>query len=300
MPKPSIVVIGSSNTDMVIKTGHLPKPGETVIGGDFFMNAGGKGANQAVAAARLGGAVTLFAKIGNDIFGEEAKTVFKKEGIDTSFVFTDEIHPSGIALITVDKHGENCITVASGANNFLLPEDLEPYRTIIEQASIILMQLETPLITVEYVAALASAASIPFVLNPAPGCPLDDRLLKKITIITPNQGEAEILTGIPVVDEMSAGEAATALCKKGIQTAIITLGENGALVLHKDRFTKVSAPHVQPVDTTGAGDVFNGALVVALSESYSMEEAVGFACKAASISVTRFGAQKAAPRREEL
>lgn len=300
MPQPSIVVIGSSNTDMVIKTGHLPKPGETVLGGDFFMNAGGKGANQAVAAARLGGAVTFFAKIGNDIFGKEAKSLFKKEGIDTAFVFTDEVRPSGIALITVDKNGENCITVASGANNFLLPADLEPHRKVIENASIILMQLETPLVTVEYVATLASASSIPFVLNPAPGCPLDDRLLKKIAIITPNQVEAEVITGIPVIDERSAGEAATALCRKGIKTAIITLGENGALVLHNGHFTKINTPQVKPVDTTGAGDVFNGALVVGISEGYSMEEAVAFACKAASISVTRFGAQKAAPHREEL
>lgn len=300
MNKPSIIVIGSSNTDMVIKTTKLPQPGETILGGNFFMNAGGKGANQAVAAAKLGGAVTFFTKTGNDIFGEQAIALFRKEGIETSFILTDEKSPSGIALITVDEKGENCIVVAPGANNALSAADLRQQKTIIEKASVILVQLEIPLETVEYVANIAANAKIKLVLNPAPACQLSDELLGRINIITPNQKEAEMLTAIKITDKKSVETAAMTLHKKGIETVIITLGAKGALLLHENVFSTVNAPVAKAIDTTGAGDVFNGALVVALSEGMKMINAVEFACKAASISVTRLGAQASAPYRQEI
>jgi len=298
--KPSILVIGSSNTDMVIKAPHLPAPGETILGGTFLMNPGGKGANQAVAAARLGGAVTLICKTGNDIFGKQSVRIFKGEGIDTDFIFEDPQQPSGVALITVDDHAENCIVVASGANAYLTVEDLMLVTHCIEKTSVILMQLEIPVETVAYAAFVAAALEKKVILNPAPVCSLDNELLKHVSIITPNETEASMLTGIKVTDVASAGNAAKVLHAKGIATVIITLGSKGALVLHENECTLVPAPVVQAIDTTAAGDVFNGALAVALSENQTMLAAVEFACKAAAVSVTRMGAQASAPYLSEL
>jgi len=295
-----IVVIGSSNTDMVIKSERLPAPGETVLGGSFFMNAGGKGANQGVAAARLNGAVTFVAKVGNDVFGMQAIELFKQEKINTGYIFIDEKNPSGIALINVDAKGENCITVAQGANGFLSKEDIEKARAVIEQADIILIQLEIPIETIEYVAKIAWQKNIQIILNPAPACKLSDDLLSKISIITPNEKEAEMLTGIPVNNIDSAKQAALILSAKGIEIVIITLGEQGALLYQQNEFKLIPTNKVTAVDTTAAGDVFNGALAVALSEKKSIGEAVLFANKAASISVTRLGAQASAPYRLEV
>ena len=298
--KPSIIVIGSSNTDMVIQSAHLPEPGETVLGGIFFMNAGGKGANQAVAAARLGGNVSLIAKIGKDIFGKQAVRLFKNEGIDTSSIMKDRDLPSGIALITVDDKGENCIVVASGANAALSARNLKKFKEKIESASILLMQLETPVDTVAYGVALGAAGNCRVVLNPAPACSLPDKLLRNVSIITPNEREAGMLTGIDVTDLNSAEHAARLLQSKGVSTIIITMGAKGALLLHENKFSMIESPKVEAIDTTAAGDVFNGALVVALAEEKEMDEAVRFACKAAAISVTRLGAQASAPFRSEL
>ena len=300
MNSASIVVIGSSNTDMVIKASHLPQPGETILGGTFFMNAGGKGANQAVAAARLGGSVLFIAKTGYDIFGKQALELFEKEGINTSHILRDRHEPSGVALITVDDNGENCIVVAPGANATLNPENMNSVREKIENASLILMQLETPVETVEYVAGLALSKGVKFILNPAPAAKLSDELLEKISIITPNQKEAEMLTGLRVSDESSAKRAAIFLNKKGIGTVIITMGASGAFVLHENGYKMIDGHKVKVADTTAAGDVFNGALVVALSEGKKVEDAVTFACKAAAISVTRLGAQASAPYRKEV
>jgi ribokinase len=298
--KPSILVIGSSNTDMVVKAAHLPAPGETILGGTFFMNAGGKGANQAVAAARLGGAVTFICKTGNDIFGKQAVELFKEEGIDTTFILEDAEHLSGVALITVDDNAENCIVVASGANAYLTAQNVLAGNDSIKKASIVLMQLEIPIETVEEVAALVASLHKKLILNPAPVCALSDELLKHVSIITPNETEASMLTGIKVVDESSAAAAAEILHAKGIETVIITLGPKGALVLYENVLMLVHAPVVHAIDTTAAGDVFNGALAVALSENKPMLAAVEFACKAASISVTRLGAQASAPYKHEL
>ena len=296
----SIVVIGSSNTDMVIKASHLPQPGETILGGTFFMSAGGKGANQAVAAARLGGSVLFIAKTGYDIFGKQAIELFEKEGIDISCITRDKYQPSGVALITVDDNGENCIVVAPGANATLTPENINEVKENIETASWVLMQLETPVETVEYVANIASSKGIKFILNPAPVAKLNDELLKKISIITPNQKEAEMITGIKVNDESSAKQAAIFLNRKGIGTVIITMGASGAFVLHENKYSMIHGHKVKVADTTAAGDIFNGALAVALSEGQNIEDAVTFACKAAAISVTRLGAQASAPHRKEV
>jgi ribokinase len=298
--KPYIVVVGSSNTDMVIKAARLPAPGETVLGGTFMMNAGGKGANQAVAAARLGGNVAFIAKTGEDIFGKQAIELFKQEGIDTGYIISDAENPSGVALITVDAHGENCIVVASGANAALTPADLQPAKHIIEKTALILVQLEIPLETVGYVVALAAAKNVKVVLNPAPACSLPDALLRNISIITPNETEATLLTGIKVTGRESAEAAARVLSAKGIETVIVTMGAEGALLLHKGVCDFFAAPVCNAVDTTAAGDVFNGALVVSLFNGQSILEAVPFAIRAASISVCRMGAQASAPYLHEL
>lgn len=299
--RPTIVNVGSAGIDMVIKTDHLPAPGETVLGGTFFMNPGGKGANQAVAAARLGGQVIFICKTGNDIFfGQRALEIFGEEGIDTSNMIAHPSLPSAVALITIDRNAENCIVVAPGSNATFLPEDLSKANSVIESAAIILMQLEIPVITVEHVADIAGKKGVKLILNPAPAVQLSDELLKKISIITPNESEAEILTGIKVTDIDSAKEAARALHKKGVKTVIITLGAKGALVFDQNEFTHVPSLVVEAADTTAAGDIFNGALAVALTEDKTIIEATAFACKAAALCVTRLGAQSSAPYRMEV
>ncbi|MCD7937187.1 MAG: ribokinase [Tannerellaceae bacterium] len=295
-----LLVIGSSNTDMVIKTQHLPKPGETVLGGTFFMNPGGKGANQAVAAARLGIPVSFICKTGNDIFGHQSQQLFEEEEIDTSYIFSDLKNPSGIALITVDAQAENCIVVASGANANLLPSDVRKAEEIMDECDIILMQLEIPLDTVAYVARLGAQKMKKVILNPAPAQPLSNELLACLYLVTPNQTEAEMLSGVRITDPESAGYAAARIHASGVKNVVITLGSKGALVYENEQPVFIEAYPVKAVDTTAAGDVFNGALCAALLEGQGLTEAVRFACKAASISVTRQGAQESAPYRNEI
>jgi len=295
-----ILVVGSSNTDMVVKIKTLPRPGETVIGGSFLMNAGGKGANQAVATARLGGDVSFICKVGNDIFGEQAIQLFQKEGIDTSFVFTDAENPSGVALISVDEHGENCIAVASGANANLTEEDISSVEKAIDEAGYVLMQLEIPIETVEYVADIAFRKNKKVILNPAPAQALSPELLQHLYAITPNETEAEIITGIKITDIQSAIKAAQVIANLGVQHVVITLGSKGALLYTDGQAIEIPAQKVEAIDTTAAGDVFNGAFTLALSEGKDFAEAVRFACKAAAISVTRIGAQASAPYRHEI
>ncbi len=295
-----IAVVGSSNTDMVIKSKHLPAPGETILGGNFLMNPGGKGANQAVAAAKLGGEVVFVARVGQDLFGAEAVKGFKAVGINTEYVVTDSEHPSGVALIMVDDKGENCISVASGANNALAPDDLDRARASLEQSSLILMQLETPLETIAHAAALGQELSKKVILNPAPACELPDELLSRINIITPNESEAELLTGIKVGSEDSAAVAAKVLRERGVDTVIITMGARGAYVQSESFSVMVPSRSVDAVDTTAAGDTFNGALAVALDREMPIAEAVRFANLAASVSVTRMGAQSSAPLLNEV
>ena len=295
-----ITVIGSTNTDMVIKTSRLPAPGETILGGDFFMNPGGKGANQAVAAARLGGNVTFIAKTGDDVFGKQAKQLLEIEKINTDFLFSDPGHPSGVALITVDARGENCIVVAPGANSQLNQLDIEKGREVILKSGLILMQLEIPLETVLWAAKIAFEAGKKVILNPAPAVKIPDELLSRLYMITPNETEAEIITGIAVTDTPSAILAARNLCQRGIEVVIITMGNKGALLYTEENAILIPSPKVEASDTTAAGDVFNGAIAVAVAEGKPLEDAVEFACKAAAISVTRLGAQASAPYRKEL
>jgi ribokinase len=298
--KTKIVVVGSSNTDMVIKCEKFPSPGETLLGGAFFMNPGGKGANQAVAAARAGGEVVFIARVGTDIFGNEALQQFKNEGIDTQHVVEDANHPSGVALITVDAAGENTIVVASGANNALAKSDIINAESIIGDTDILLVQLEIAIATVEYVAKLGKAKKSKVILNPAPATQLSDTIYDGLFLISPNETEAEILTGIAITNHAGIEEAARILKAKGVQNVVITLGKEGAYVLTDTLDTYVPAPKVVSIDTTAAGDVFNGALAVAISEGKELMDAVVFACTAAAISVTKLGAQASAPQREEI
>lgn len=300
MQRKKIVVVGSSNTDMIIKLDHIPRPGETILGGEFVTAAGGKGANQAVGAARAGGDVSFIARVGRDMFGDKAVAGFTKEGIDAGYILRDSASPSGVALIFVAKDGENSIAVAGGANTRLSPADIRKARKTLTGASVLVMQLETPLDTVQAAADMAARSGVLVILNPAPARPLPDKLLRKVSIITPNETEAELLTGIKVKNESAASRAAAKLLERGVGTVILTLGSRGAFVADRNERRLVPGFRVKPVDTTAAGDVFNGTLAVALAEGKSMLDAVRFANAAAAISVTRFGAQPSAPYRNEI
>lgn len=294
-----IVVVGSSNTDMVVCSEKLPRPGETLVGGEFIMAGGGKGANQAVAAARMGHNVKFVAALGNDVFGDEALRAYNEYGIDTSCVVRKET-PSGIALIMVDNTGQNCISVALGANLELTLSDVMPVLDTVEEGDIVLLQLEVPIPTVEAVVDVAAAKGARVVLNPAPAAMVSESTLSKLYLITPNQTEAETLTGIAVNDESSARAAAAALREKGVSKVVITLGSLGALLDDGQVCEVVPAKRVKAVDATAAGDVYNGALCAALAEGCTLREAMEFATKASAISVTRVGAQPSIPTREEV
>jgi ribokinase len=298
----NIVVIGSSNTDMVVKASHLPAGGETVLGGNFFMNAGGKGANQAVAAARYGNRVHFVAKVGDDMFGEQARQTMQHDGIVTDYIFVDKQHPSGVALITIDSKAENCIVVASGANMYLSKEDIDVAADVIRQADIVLMQLESPIDTITYAACMAAKANIPVILNPAPApaTPLSEELLSSLYLITPNRSEASRISGVEITDMESAQRAARAIHAMGPKNVIVTLGGEGSLIYDGEMFMRVEALKVDAVDTTAAGDTYNGVLASVLAEGRSLIEAAREASVAAAISVTRMGAQPAAPTRLEV
>ena len=272
-----ILVIGSSNTDMVIKTEKLPLPRETLLGGTFLMNPGGKGANQAVAAARLGGKVTFITKRGNDLFGNQTVGLLMREGIETKYVIKDNEFPSGVALITVDSAGENSIVVAPGSNGNLREEDIPMAVFESGKFQILLLQLEVPVSTVEFSAIKASEHNIKVILNPAPACSLSTNLLKNVWLITPNEIEADTITGVTITDIQSVERAATVLQELGVKNVIITLGETGAFVKSEDFTGLIPGIKVNPVDTTAAGDVFNGALAVAISEGKTIYDSVIFA-----------------------
>ena len=297
-----IVVIGSSNTDMVVKTATLPRPGETVTGGEFLLAAGGKGANQAVAAARLGGAVTFIAKVGADSFGDLAIAGYKKEGIDTSQIGRENDHATGIALILVDQNGENLISVASGANAVWNEADLARVHSVVEQAGLVVFQLEIPLNVVAALAQVAAAADVPVLLDPAPATELPEELLRNITYLKPNEHEAETVSGVKVVDEASAIKAAERILELGVgKAAVITLGAKGALVLERGGKPQlVPAPKIQAADSTAAGDAFTGAFAWQLNQGIELLEAVRIANHVAALSATRMGAQPSLPTRKEL
>lgn len=295
-----IVVIGSSNTDLVVNTDRAPEGGETVLGNGFVVNHGGKGANQAVAVSRIGGTVSFISKVGNDTFGSQMRRHYEDEDMDVSYVFVDALAPSGVALIIVDGKAENRIVVAPGANGNLTEEDIDKAGLAVEKSEFVLLQLEIPMTTVEYAVRMAASLGKKVIVNPAPACPLSEELLRDVYLITPNETEAGILTGITIVDNDSAIKAAEALLGLGVQNVVITLGEKGALVYNAEVSMFVPAYQVKAVDTTAAGDVFNGALAVALSEGRTLPDAARFACAASAISVTRMGAQNSVPSRDEL
>ncbi len=296
-----ILVIGSINTDMVVKASHFPLPGETVMGDKFFMFSGGKGANQAVAAARLNSSVSFLGKVGNDIFGKQAIQKLQKETINTKFIFTDSETPSGVALITVDAKGENSIVVSPGANANLNYNDLLQAKEIIQESDIILMQLEISVDVVFEAAKQAFGLNKLVVLNTAPALPLPPEIYNYLYLITPNKSEAEALSGIKINKPEDAGRAGFALIKKGVKHVVITLGAEGAFLLEGNKegvFLK--SPKVNAVDTTAAGDIFNGALTSGLSNGKSLKDAVIFANAAAALSVTKMGAQSSAPYMKEV
>lgn len=301
MKRPKIVVVGSSNTDMVVKAARIPAPGETVLGGAFVMAAGGKGANQAVAAARLGAEVTLVARLGADPLGDEAIAGYQKDSILTDLIVRDPDRPTGVALILVDAHGENSITVALGANEALSPDDVERAADRIRTADAVVMQLEVPLAAVERAAAIARAAGVPAILDPAPAPDggLPEALLRNVTCLKPNESEAERLTGISVSDLASAERAARALQELGPRTVIITLGSQGAIVVDEAAVHHVPAYRVTAVDTTAAGDAFTGAFATAVGAGAALVEAVRRAAAAGALAATRMGAQPSLPTQAE-
>ena len=295
-----IVVLGSTNTDMVVTGRRIPKPGETVSGGTFLMNPGGKGANQAVAVSRLSvskGACTFIGKVGDDVFGRDCAKRMKKDGI-TARLIVDRVNASGTALILVDAKGQNVISVALGANGTLCVDDIAPFRKDIENAAALLLQLETPMKTVVEAAKWAHAKGVPVILNPAPAAKLPKELYRCLEWITPNETEAEILTGIKVTDAESAGKAADVLRSRGVKHVVITMGAKGVYCGNCGMI--FSAKKVKAVDCVAAGDTFNGAFSVALAEGKSCKDAIAFAQKAAAISVTRSGAQSSIPFRSEM
>ncbi len=295
-----IIVVGSSNTDMVVKVPHIPAPGETVMGSELLTIPGGKGANQAVGAARAGGDVVFIACVSDDTFGTGSIENYKKDGIDTSFIKVEPGMHSGVALINVAADGENSIAVAPGANSHLLPGDIAKAKDAFAGAGAVLVQLEIPLETVLEVARLASELNVPLILNPAPGAKLPAELLKLVSVITPNETEAALLTGTQEIDEDSIPAMARELYDIGIETVIITLGSKGVYLLNSDFQGVIRGYTVKAVDTTAAGDVFNGALAAALSENKPVRKAIDFAQRAAAISVTRMGAQPSAPWLDEI
>lgn len=296
----AVLVIGSANTDMVIRSSRFPAPGETLLGGTFFMFPGGKGANQAVAAARLGADVRLICKLGDDLFGRQALEGFRSDGIRTEYCTADPSAASGVAVILVDSSGENQIVVAPGANMRLLPADLDHAEEAFRQASVVLLQLEIPLETAAHAIRLGQLHRKRVILNPAPAQELPPQVYQDLFLITPNETEAAFLTGIPVTGPETAAQAAARLLSRGVQQVLITLGAKGAWFQDAAGGYLTEPPPVQAVDTTAAGDVFNGALAVALAEGQPWPAALRFAHQAAALSVTRMGAQASAPFRREL
>ena len=290
-----ILVLGSSNTDMTIKAPRIPAPGETILGGDFKMGPGGKGANQAVAAARLGGNVSFICKVGNDVFGKKSIEGYETEGIDTSHILVSS-KPSGVALIMVDDKGENCISVAPGANGDITVEDIEKLRDVIEDADYVILQLEIPVESVMKAAEIASKAGAYVILNPAPACKLPEEIFQYISLVTPNQTEMALLTGI----EGDITSTMKKMNSMGVKDIIMTLGSKGSALWDGENIEIIPAKKVNAVDATAAGDTFCGALCVALSEGKSKREAIEFATKASALTVQKMGAQESIPFRKDI
>lgn len=295
-----LVVVGSSNMDLVVRSPHIPISGETILGGDFLMVPGGKGANQAVAIAKLGAHALFVARLGDDVFGQQSLENLKQEKVDTRFVTLTPGTPSGVALITVDQAGNNAIVVAPGANAKLSPDDVYRAQSEICSAGAVVAQLEVPLATVHCAAELAHRAGVVFVLNPAPAQKLAPELLRMATVLTPNEVEAEILTGVRVTDPDSACAAADRLVAAGVKAVIVTMGAKGFLLAQGAAREYIEGERVKVVDTTAAGDAFTGSLAVGLGQGHSLSDSALFANRAAALCVTKRGAQPSMPTMEEV
>lgn len=293
-----ITVIGSSNMDLTVRTSHIPVKGETIFGGDVMMSFGGKGANQAVAVARLGGDLNFITKLGADANGKLMAEHFAEEGLGTDGIIIDSSVQSGSAWICVDDNGDNMIIVMPGANGAMTVADLKPFEDMIKSSEYLLMQLEVPMEVVGYATDIAHTAGVKVILNPAPACPLEDSLLSKLYALTPNETECRFLCGDAATDDDVTNAAV--LYNKGVKNVIITLGDKGSMLYNEEGTVIVPAQKVETVDTVAAGDTYNGALCVALSKGKSFVEAMKYATDASAIAVTRPGAQASIPFASEL
>ena len=297
---PKIIVVGSFNMDLVIKAERRPQKGETLIGQEFGMFIGGKGSNQAIAAARLGADVTMIGRLGTDLFGDTFMSEFAREKIDTSFVIRDAEVGTGVASPVIEADGDNSIIIVPRANMRLSPEDVERASSQIAGADVLLLQLEVPIETSQRAAEIARANDAKVILNPAPARELPDSFLAQVDVLTPNEVETEFLSGVTVSDDEGAQRAAQVLLNKGISTIVLTLGERGTLLLTSDQSKLVPAYNVDVVDTTAAGDAFCGALATALARGETIEDAVAFANAAGALAVTVLGAAPSMPTAEKV
>lgn len=295
-----IIVVGSSNLDMVVSSERIPQRGETLLGSHFFTVPGGKGANQAVAAAKLGGRVTFVSKLGNDAHGDQLYSNFKVCGVKLNRISRSVQSPTGIAMIIVDKEGNNIIVVAPGANQELSKEDVQQAEQDIQAAGVVVAQLEIPLETVMHTAQLAQKHRVPFILDPAPARPLPLELIRSVDVIKPNETEASVLTGIPVENEQNARLAAEKLLRMGARSVIVTMSSQGFLLATAEGAEFICGVKVKAVDSTAAGDAFTGALAFGLSSGRQLRDAAVLANKVAAISVTKNGAQPSLPTMDEV
>lgn len=297
---PKITVVGSLNMDLIVRTPRIPSPGETIIGSGFHTAPGGKGANQAVAAARLGAQVSMVGRVGKDEFAATLLENLSLAKVNTKFVIQDPEAPTGVALIEVDDSGENSIVVASGANMRVSSLDVDAAQEAISAADLLLLQLEIPLKTVIQAAVLAKRKNVTVVLNPAPARILTSELLNFVDILIPNETETALLTGLPVGSQSQIEAAASSLLTSGVRTVIITLSENGAMLTQEDKNEIIPAFNLNPVDTTAAGDAFVGGFAVAIAEGKPMTEAIRWGNAAGALATTRLGAQPSLPMRQDV
>ena len=295
----NICVIGSLNMDLVVNVDTMPKPGQTIIGSNFKEVPGGKGANQAVAMARLNGNVSMIGKVGEDGFGQTLINSLKNDKVDTTYIQTS-IGANGVALITVDKNAQNSIVVSPGANFEVKEDDIDNNIEAIKNSDIVVLQLETPLNTIKYALNKAKELNKYTILNPAPAVKLDDEIIKNVDLLTPNETELEIISGVSIETEEDIQKAAQIMIEKGVKELIVTLGSKGSLYINKEKSMFKKAYKVEAVDTTAAGDSYTGALAVALSQDKNIEDAMDFASKVGALSVLKEGAQSSLPTLEDV
>ena len=295
----NICVIGSLNMDLVVNVDTMPKPGQTIIGSNFKEVPGGKGANQAVAMARLNGNVSMIGKVGGDGFGQTLINSLKNDKVDTTYIRTSK-GATGVALITVDKNAQNSIVVSPGANFEVKEDDIDNNIEAIKNSDIVVLQLETPLNTIKYALNKAKELNKYTILNPAPAVKLDDEIIKNVDLLTPNETELEIISGVSIETEEDIQKAAQIMIEKGVKELIVTLGSKGSLYINKEKSMFKKAYKVEAVDTTAAGDSYTGALAVALSQDKNIEDAMDFASKVGALSVLKEGAQSSLPTLEDV